>query len=117
MKLANTNTASMSTGRALVLLGTLAAVVTTAACSNNSKPVVNSTESTGASVRPVALKSVAYSNPQPTSANVTSIAAGATKAAPPKQITYKSRDYGVSFVYPWQYSFITAKRIANDVEL
>ena len=39
------------------------------------------------------------------------------KIATPKQITYKSRDYGVSFVYPWQYSFITAKRIANDVDL
>jgi hypothetical protein len=26
---------------------------------------------------------------------------------------YKSRDYGVSFVYPWQYSFVSAKAVAT----
>jgi hypothetical protein len=28
-------------------------------------------------------------------------------------IVYRSRDYGVSFVYPWQYSFLSAKTLAN----
>jgi len=118
MKLANTNIAkSISTGRALILLGTLAAVVTSAACSNKSKAVVSATEPVSASVRPAGLKTVAYNAPQPTPASAGNTSAIAVKIATPKQITYKSRDYGVTFVYPWQYSFITAKRIANDVEL
>ncbi|HTC94686.1 MAG TPA: hypothetical protein VK699_14690 [Terriglobales bacterium] len=32
----------------------------------------------------------------------------------PKPVTYKSRDYGVSFVYPWQYGFVNAKTIAQS---
>ncbi|HTD22330.1 MAG TPA: hypothetical protein VK738_06735 [Terriglobales bacterium] len=32
----------------------------------------------------------------------------------PKPVTYKSRDYGVSFVYPWQYAFVNAKTIAKS---
>jgi hypothetical protein len=34
-----------------------------------------------------------------------------------KLLTYKSRDYGVSFQYPWQYGFVSAKAIANDESL
>jgi hypothetical protein len=33
------------------------------------------------------------------------------KPALPKQITYKSRDYGVSFAYPRQYAYVSAKAI------
>jgi len=28
-------------------------------------------------------------------------------------ITYRSRDYGVSFLYPWQYAFVSAKAVAT----
>jgi hypothetical protein len=32
----------------------------------------------------------------------------------PKLVTYKSRDYGVSFIYPWQYAFVNARTIAES---
>src|SRR5579859_5283567 len=39
----------------------------------------------------------------------------AEKPLVPKQpVTYKSRYYGVSFVYPWQYAFVNAKTIAKS---
>jgi len=38
----------------------------------------------------------------------------AEKPLVPKAVTYKSRDYGVSFVYPWQYAFVNAKTIAKS---
>jgi predicted Rdx family selenoprotein len=28
-------------------------------------------------------------------------------------IIYRSRDYGVSFLYPWQYAFVSARAVAN----
>ncbi len=49
-------------------------------------------------------------------------AVSTTNAKPPsaekppvlKPVTYKSRDYGVSFAYPWQYAFVNAKTIAES---
>jgi hypothetical protein len=32
-------------------------------------------------------------------------------------VSYKSRNYGVSFDYPWQYSYVSAKNIATNEEL
>lgn len=36
----------------------------------------------------------------------------AEKPPVPQPVTYKSRDYGVSFVYPWQYAYANARTIA-----
>ena len=36
-----------------------------------------------------------------------------TKPSASKSIVYRSRDYGVSFVYPFQYSFVSARAVAN----
>lgn len=118
MKLANTKTTSLiSKSRALILLGALAAVTTTVACHSKSEPVEKSFEPFGANAHPAVLKTVAYTNPQPVPVSVANNTSAPVKAAPPKSITYKSRDYGVSFVYPWQYTYVNAKKIAEDVSL
>ena len=40
--------------------------------------------------------------------------ASAEKPRVLKPVSYKSRDYGVSFAYPWQYEFVNAKTIAES---
>ena len=111
MKTANTtNAPSIRRSRGLILLGTLAALVMTVACTSNSKPNGKTPQPVKASVQPVALKTVlpAASEPGPDVAK-----ASTEKAALPKLISYKSRDYGVSFAYPRQYAYLSAKVVAN----
>jgi len=118
MKLANTNTATyINQSRTLILIGALAAMAASVACSNNAKPIAKEWQPEGARVQQATLNNVAQTTSQRIPMKVASDSAAPAKAPQAKSITYKSRDYGVSFVYPWQYSFITAKRIANDVEL
>ena len=50
----------------------------------------------------------------PAGAVATSSAKTKTPSAEKQPITYKSRDYGVSFVYPWQYAFVNARTIAQS---
>jgi hypothetical protein len=102
---------SIRRSRALILLGTLAALVTTVACSSNSKPNVNSSQPAKASVQPVSLKSALPSSSEPMLE--TTKASTPEKTALPKLISYKSRDYGVSFAYPRQYAYLSAKAVAN----
>lgn len=112
MKTANTpNAPSIRRSRALILLGTLAALVTTVACSSNSKPNVDSSQPVKASVQPVAVKTVMPNDSQPMPEM--SKASMPEKAALPRVISYKSRDYGVSFAYPRQYAYLSAKVVAN----
>jgi hypothetical protein len=94
---------------AAILLGTLA--VTTVACSTKSKPV-SSTMPASASLRPAVLQSGVPVVEQPAPV-VSKKMPSATKPSASKSIVYRSRDYGVSFDYPWQYAFISAKAVAN----
>jgi len=101
---------------AAILLGSLA--LTNFACSSNSKPRMSSnsnfTSSTpGASVRPAVLET---SQPvvEPVVNKKMSSKVGKPSAA--KSGLYRSRDYGVSFVYPWQYAFVSGKMVANGDE-
>lgn len=95
--------------RAAILLGTIAALMSTVACSNKQS----------ADISPASSKSnvipAAYHPPvekaQPVMVAVPERVQAKSQA--PKLITYKSRDYGVSFVYPWQYSYTSAKTILN----
>ena len=109
---ANTHIAT-SIGKigAAILLGTLA--VTTVACSTRSKPAVNSSSSMpeSASLHPAVLQSGAPVVEQPAPVMVSKKTSTKPSAAQP--IVYRSRDYGVSFVYPWQYSFVSARAVAN----
>ncbi len=107
---ANTHLAT-SIGKfgAAILLGTLAA--TTVACSTKSKPAVSSTVPASASLRPAVLQTGVPVVEQPAPVAVSKKASAKPSAA--KLLVYRSRDYGVSFDYPWQYSFVSAKAVAN----
>ena len=96
--------------RAVILLGTLAALVATLACSSQpSKRAVSSPVSSTATVKPVALSTVVPVVSQP-SVEV----AKPKKSDPVKSGNFMSRDYGVSFHYPWQYAFLSARAVANS---
>ncbi len=101
--------------RALLLLGTIATVLAAVACTNKPKPSTNSEKLVGAMVRPAAMETSTTAVLKPASAEVTEKASPAEKPAA-KPITFKSRDYGVSFVYPWQYTFLNAKSVAKGDE-
>jgi hypothetical protein len=94
--------------RAAILLGTLAALLATLACSSKPKQAASSPVSLTATVKPVALSTVVPVVSQP-----------APEVNKPqrrdlvKSGDFLSRDYGVSFHYPWQYSFLSARAIAN----
>lgn len=105
------NQRNLNKYRTLIVLGTLAAVVTTVGCSDNPQVVKASAQPVTASVRPAALD-VAKSD-EVQNAVLTTADKGSSPMKATKPITYKSRNYAVSFVYPWQYSFVSAKKIAN----
>ena len=99
--------------RAAILLGTIAALMSTVACSHKPKSADNSPAPFHGSVIPAAY------HPPVAKAQPVMVPVAQTeqpKAQPPKLITYKSRDYGVSFVYPWQYSYTSAKTLVNADE-
>ena len=103
----------------LILLGTLAVVVTAVACSTgNAKPtVVRLSQPIGPTLRPMAPKSVAFTTSQSPTVIVADKTSSLAKTQPPKFITYMSHDYGVSFLYPWQYTHFSAKAVASDSSL
>jgi len=111
---ANTHIAT-SIGKigAAILLGTLA--MTTVACSTKSKPAVSSSSSSSmpasASLRPAVLQTGVPVVEPPAPVAVSKKTSAKPSAA--KSIVYRSRDYGVSFDYPWQYSFVSARAVAN----
>jgi hypothetical protein len=96
----------------LSVLGAAVAVAVGLACSTESasspKPVTQSPASNHAAT----LKNVATVVPQPVEPPRTP----APKKDMPKLMTYRSRDYGVSFQYPWQFAYFNAKTIANGDE-
>lgn len=94
--------------RAVILLGTLAALVATLACSKPSKQATSSPVSTSATVQPVALSTVVPVASQPASESLRP-----KRIDPVKSGNFLSRDYGVSFHYPWQYAFLNARAVAH----
>lgn len=100
------------TRRALMLLGALAAMVLSIACSSNSKPAATKASgAVGASLRPANLESGAPVVVAPVAAKTE--VPSATKPSGAQLMVYRSRNYGVSFQYPWQYAFVSARTIAN----
>ncbi len=105
-------------GAAILLGGAVA--LSTVACSTKSNPAVsvNSTPITSsvpvserADVRPVALQNV-----EPAQMAGKRVASRVAKPSAALPVVYKSRDYGVSFVYPWQYSLVSARMVATGDE-
>jgi hypothetical protein len=97
----------------LLSVAVLAILMTGLACSHNSTPTVASSQPLGASLRPAVLQTGAPAVSRATLVTVASETSSPTKPVSSQMIAYKSRDYGVSFLYPWQYAFSTAKSLAN----
>ncbi len=101
--------------RMLVMLGTIAAIAAAVGCTSKPKPSITSEKPIGAIVRPAALETAAVPIAKPDSTAVGEKPSTPVKLTS-KPITFKSRDYGVSFVYPWQYTFLNAKTVAKGGE-
>ena len=111
MKITRTQTAKpIRSIRNVLAIGVLAAMAVTIGCNNHSKPSGKPSVS-DAKLRPASLeiKSPVMAVP------ATALEKTPTSAKPPasKLLTFKSRDYGISFEYPWQYSYLNAKAIAK----
>ncbi len=97
----------------LVVIASLIAVSAAVGCSSNSRPAAKPAETKRATLRTAALENVsAKSAPEPG----TKLASVPEVKPKQKALTYKSRDYAVSFEYPWQYAYTNAKVIANGDE-
>ena len=102
----------------VILLGAAAMLAVAIACSTASKAtpvVVKNSQPIGPAIRPDANKSVAFT----AKPEVVTIADKKNDANAPKPqyIVFKSRDYGLSLQYPWQYKKLSAKTIANYPDL
>jgi hypothetical protein len=98
--------------RALVVLGTLAVLMITLACSSSSTPVVQAAPAS-TPVKGETAGGVANST---SGKDVQTRAAAAVKPSA-QPVVYRSRDYGVSFTYPWQYMRLSARTVANNPDL
>jgi hypothetical protein len=117
MKTKTDITLSVRNFRTLILVGAVAILSASVACSRNTKPSAKLTETVRPNLQQVALKAALPAPPETTPLDVADKTIAA-KPSPSKLITYKSRDYGVSFVYPYQYAYLSARVIANgDVSL
>jgi hypothetical protein len=101
---------STKIARSVALLGIAAAMAATIACSENSAPVVNASRPTTASAQPAVVKS--------TDAKAELVETSVSSVRPQSPLlNYRSRDYGVSFQYPWQYARIGPRAMQGDVAL
>lgn len=104
----------------LAMVGALAAIAFGLACSTHndhlSKSVAKtqSASKTQVMFKPAALKTVEAVAPQPM--ETSALTPDKSHANPSKPMAYRSRDYGVSFEYPWQYAYFNARAIANGDE-
>jgi hypothetical protein len=110
MKPVQNNSQSIGKTCAVILFGALAAA-TTIACSGSQKVAKASTKPAGQDIGPALVQSAGPVAPQLAMVAVKKIPAD--RPVESKLIAYKSRDYGVSFQYPWQYAYLNAKTIAN----
>ncbi len=93
---------------AVILFGALAATV---ACSSGSKTAKASSKAVSHEPQPLLQTTV---SPAPQLENVAVKKVAMERAQhESKLIAFKSRDYGVSFQYPWQYAYMNAKTVAN----
>jgi hypothetical protein len=99
---------TVRTRRAFALFGAVAALATTIACSDQPKPAASSAQPVGASVRPSVLQTSSQNV-----AKVTTVSENTETTSVAKPVSFKSRDYGISFQYPWQYTRMSARTLAK----
>jgi hypothetical protein len=101
---------STKIARSVALFGIAAAMAATIACSENSAPVVNASQPTTASAQPNVVKA--------TDAKAELVETSVSSVRPQSPLlTYRSRDYGVSFQYPWQYARIGPRAMQGNAGL
>jgi len=111
MKLLNTPiTPSIGKVRLSILTAALAAAAITVGCS---RVAVSSSTPGSTSLRADSPQTGTPSAQTAAPVANNTKASSAEKSPVPKLITYKSRDYGVSFVYPWQYALVSARAVAE----
>ncbi len=98
--------------KSLIVVSALAIVMVGVGCSSKSQSAVKSSRPVRAS-EPVVPESGVPAVEQPTLLSIASKTSSPVKGPGAQLVTYKSRDYGVSFMYPWQYSFTSAKGLGN----
>jgi hypothetical protein len=99
---------------ALTLIGALSCSLLAAGCSDKSKAALRFAQpQTNATMRPAVLPLKASSASTNVKPNSVTLDETKPKPSAAKPITYRSRDYGVSFVYPWQYAYKSAKAMAE----
>lgn len=102
--------------RKLAIFGVVAALAFGLACSTHNESSTKPVAKAPANYRPAGLKTVAEVIPQAEKQPMTVSTPEPPKANPMKPVAYRSRDYGVSFKYPWQYAYFSARAIANGDE-
>lgn len=95
----------------ILLVITLAAAASAVGCSSN-RPAKPASQPMEANAQPASVQSVALSTPQAPPRNESK--AARPKPSASKLITYRSRDYGISFTYPWQYAYVSGKSVGRD---
>src|SRR5512140_1625241 len=91
--------------------------LTTVACMSKPAPKPQAAAPSTATLRPAMLRTAVPVHPA-VAVVVDNTREKKEKPSPYKLLTYRSRDYGVSFQYPWQYTITGARAIANgDVSL
>jgi len=96
-----------------LLVVTLAAAASAVACSG-SKPSHAVPAAAEVITPSPTLQTVAASRPIPAMINEAKLLPPRPKPPASKLLTYRSRDYGISFDYPWQYAYIAGKAIGRD---
>ena len=114
MKLNNTKIETVNNYRRMILAGALAtAAIVTAACSSKPSQKVEAAQPLQPVVKTESSPAANVSAAMPKTTMTKSSDKGAVRQPVSKLLKYKSRDYAVSFEYPWQYSLSSAQKISQ----
>jgi hypothetical protein len=114
MKHENTNTNFTHNYRKILLAATLAGMVVVAgACST--KPATKNVQHSQTASQPQAVQVSSTSLSPTVKAEAKPAEKTVVKKPASKLLRYNSRNYAVSFEYPWQYSFVNAKTV-HEIE-
>ncbi len=113
MKPANNNSQKIGNTCAVILFGALA-LATTVACSDGRKTAkASSKRPAEAAQSAISQRPLVPAAPHLEAVAAKSVEKKAVERPKSELMTFKSRDYGVSFQYPWQYAYLNAKTVAT----
>lgn len=112
MKSANNNSQKIGNTCAVILFGALA-LATTVACSDGAKTAKASSKHPVETAQPATSQSLVPAAPMLEAVAAKSVEKKTVERPKSELMTFKSRDYGVSFQYPWQYAYLNAKMVAT----